>query len=1039
MKDNKKTYWKGLEQLSNDPAFVKNADREFPEYLPISNGEDGRSNRRDFLKMMGFGVAAVSLAACEAPVRKAIPYVNKPVDVDPGIPNYYASTYMQGGDYCSIVVKTREGRPIKIEGNKLSPISQGGVMPQVEASVLSLYDNERLRGPVKGGESVAWETLDSEVTQKLNSVASQGGQIRIVSNTVLSPSTKEVINQFGAKFPTSRHVMYDPTSADGMLQANQESFGTRAIPSYDFSKADVIVSFGADFLGTWLSPVEFTKQYSKTRKLNDGKKDMSRHYQFESNLSLTGANADYRTMIRPSEEAAAVQALHDELRGQGGSQFENIAKAAQDLRDAGRNALVVSGSNDPAVQTVVNAINNQLGAYGTTIDMSVPMMIRQGSDSAMNQFIDDVKAKRVQAVIFYNCNPVYNHPRGTELAEALGGAALTVSTSDRTDETAALCQYTAPDHHFLESWNDAEPKRGHFSFTQPAITPVFKTRQVQESLMVWAGQADFSYFDFLQSRWRGNLPGGNFQMAWDQALMDGVISVSGSATAPADSTATAAAIPAGGQPAFSGNVSAAMSALNRSTAGEGIEIAFYEKVAIGDGSQANNPWLQETPDPVTKSTWDNYLCVSQAWATENGVEAFEGKCNKAVVTVGDKSVTLPILIQPGQAPGTVGIAVGYGRTSAGKVANGVGVNVYPLMQGGAMAVTSGVSIEVLPEKYQIAQTQTHQTYMGRETVIQEATLAAYQENPSAGRYNPHTATWKSEDGEVSPGALSLWKGHNYNNHHWGLVIDMNSCTGCSACHVACQAENNIPVVGRDEVIMRRDMHWMRIDRYYSSDAVEDYTAMEVAAANPEVTFQPMMCQHCNNAPCETVCPVAATTHSTEGINQMTYNRCIGTRYCANNCPYKVRRFNWFKYHDNGQFEDINTSMNNVLGKMVLNPDVTVRSRGVMEKCSLCIQRIQYGKLEAKKEGRRPKDGEIDTACASACPSDAIVFGDMNDPESRIYKMLKIRDTEEADYITEKEILEPRAYHVLEEIGVKPNVSYLTKIRNKEEMSEQTDA
>ncbi len=1040
MKDNKKTYWKGIEQLSNDPAFVKNADREFPEYLPMNNGEEGRSNRRDFLKMMGFGVAAVSLAACEAPVRKAIPYLNKPVDVDPGIPNYYASSFTSGGDYCSVVVKTREGRPIKIEGNTLSPISQGGVFPQVEASVLSLYDNERLKGPLKSGESASWETLDSEVTQKLNAVASQGGQIRIVSNTVLSPTTKKVISEFTAKFPTARHVSYDPISSEGMLQANQNSFGKRAIPAYDFSKADVIVSFGADFLGTWISPIEFTKQYSKTRKLNDGKKTMSRHYQFESNLSLTGANADYRTMIKPSEEAAAVKALYDAVRGQGNAGFEHLSQAATELRRAGGRGLVVSGSNDPAVQTLVNAINNEIGAYGTTLDMARPMMVRQGDESSMNQFIDDLKAKRVQAVIFYNCNPVYNHARGTELAEALANAAVSVSTSDRPDETAVLSQYVAPDHHYLESWNDLEPRQGLFSFVQPAITPVFKTRQAQESFMVWAGQTDFNYFDYLQSQWRGVLPGGNFQMAWDKALMDGVISMEGGPAMATDSTATAEMASPGGQPAFSGNVAGAISAVGRAAKGEGVEIAFYQKVAIGDGSQANNPWLQETPDPVTKATWDNYLTVSQAWATENGVEEKEGYCNRAKVTANGHTVELPILIQPGQAPGTVGIAVGYGRTSAGKVANNVGANVFPMLPASGMAVISGVTVEVLPDMYQIAKTQTHQTYMGRDTVIQEATLPEYKENPSAGRYNPHVATWKTEEGEVSPGALSLWKGHKYNNHHWGMVIDMNSCTGCSACHVACQSENNIPVVGRQEVINRRDMHWMRIDRYYSSDGnPEDLSEIENAAANPEVTFQPMMCQHCNNAPCETVCPVVATTHSTEGINQMTYNRCIGTRYCANNCPYKVRRFNWFKYHDNGNFEDVNTAMNSVLGKMVLNPDVTVRSRGVMEKCSLCIQRIQYGKLEAKKEGRRPQDGEINTACASACPSDAIVFGDMNDPESHIYKMLKIRDTEEADFIIEKEILEPRAYHVLEEIGVKPNVTYLTKIRNKEGASEQADA
>jgi len=1033
MRDNKKTYWKGIEQLSNDPEFVKNADKEFPEFLPINQNEEGGSSRRDFLKMMGFGIAAASLAACEAPVRRAIPYVNKPVDVDPGVPNYYASTYTNGGDYCSVVVKTREGRPIKIEGNNLSKISQGGVNAQVEASVLTLYDNERLRGPKAAGKDTKWETLDKEVINKLNSIAAQGGQIRIVSNTVLSPTTKKVIGDFKAKYPTTEHVMYDTASAEGMLQANEAAFGKRTIPSYDFSKADVIVSFGADFLGTWISPVEFTKQYSKTRKIGSNKKTMSRHYQFESNLSLTGSNADYRTTVKPSEEGKAVAALYNAVAAKTGGQsvsvkgeFKNIDKAAADLLKAKGKSVVVSGSNDPAVQTLVNAINSMLGNYGKTMDLVKSANFKQGDDNAMGKFISDAKAGRIGGVIFMNCNPVYNHPRGGELKDALAKVSLKVSTSERPDETAGLADYVAPDHHYLESWNDAEPKKGTYSLTQPTITPIFNTRQSQQSLLVWAGKSE-EYYDYLQNNWKNILlTSGDFTASWDKTLQDGVLQTEVVAEETEESGTAGEGI----------NVAQAAQAINKNYKGSGVELAIYQKVGLGDGSQANNPWLQEMPDPISKATWDNYLTVSQAWARENDVTAFEGKCNKAKLTVGNKSVVVPILIQPGQAKGTVGLAVGYGRTSAGKVADGRGVDAYPFMTllNGTLSnnVLNGVSIEVLDEKYQIAQTQTHQTYMGRETVIQESVLSEYKKNPSAGRYHPHISTWMEEEGETSPGNLSLWKGHKYKNHHWGMVIDLNSCTGCSACHVACQSENNIPVVGRDEVINRRDMHWMRIDRYYSSDAnPNDLKGLEEAAENPEVTFQPMMCQHCNNAPCETVCPVAATTHSTEGINQMTYNRCIGTRYCANNCPYKVRRFNWFKYHDNGQFEDVNTSMNNDLGKMVLNPDVTVRSRGVMEKCSLCIQRIQYGKLEAKKEGRRPKDEDIDTACASACPADAIVFGDMNDENSRIHKMLQINHKEGADYLIETEIGEPRAYHVLEEIGVKPNVTYLTKIRNKD--------
>ncbi|MBL6445105.1 TAT-variant-translocated molybdopterin oxidoreductase [Fulvivirga sp. 29W222] len=1038
MSDNKKTYWKGIEQLSNDPAFVKNADKEFPEFLPINQNEGGGSSRRDFLKMMGFGIAAVSLAACEAPIRKAIPYVNKPVDVDPGVPNYYASTYTSGGDYCSILVKTREGRPIKIEGNKLSEITQGGTSAQVQASVLTLYDNERLVAPVVEGKEGKWEDLDKAVISKLGSIAAQGGQIRIVSNTILSPTTKKVIEDFKAKYPTAQHVTYDAVSAHGILAANEESFGQRAIPSYDFSKADVIVSFGADFLGTWISPVEFSKQYSKTRKIGPNKKTMSRHYQFESNLTTTGANADYRTPIKPSDEGKAVVALYEAITGGKKSQIKYIDKAATELKKAKGKSLVVSGSNDPAVQLVVNAINNALSNYGSTIDMSTPAYYRQGNDVEMKKFVADAKAGRIAGVIFYNCNPVYNY-KGEDIAGALSKISLKISTADRPDETAVASDYVAPNHHFLESWGDAEPKKGQYSLIQPTITPIFKTRQAEESLLKWTGVDTPDYYSYLKNTWNRDMGVSN----WEQALHDGVYQGSGVANAvEADSVATEVAAVVGAAVPFSGNVSSAVQAINKNYKGSGLELALYQKVGIGDGTQANNPWLQEMPDPVTKSTWDNYLTVSKKWADENGVEYFEGHCNKAKLTVKGVSVELPILIQPGQAEGTVGLALGYGRLNAGKVADGRGVDAYPFVTtlNGAVSynVLSDVTVEVLSEKYQIAKTQTHQTYMGRDNVIQESILSEYKVNPLAGRHEPKISTWMSEDGKVDAGALSLWKGHKYNNHHWGMAIDLNSCTGCSACTIACQSENNVPVVGREEVINRRDMHWLRIDRYYSSDApADDHKGLEQAAANPEVTFQPMLCQHCNNAPCETVCPVAATTHSTEGLNQMTYNRCIGTRYCANNCPYKVRRFNWFKYHDNGDFENINTAMNNDLGKMVLNPDVTVRSRGVMEKCSFCVQRIQYAKLEAKKEGRRPVDGEVTTACASSCPTDAIMFGDMNDKESKIYKMLNIKDTEAADYITEKEIHEPRAYHVLAEIGTKPNITYLTKIRNKD--NEETKA
>ncbi|KPQ18440.1 MAG: alternative complex III molybdopterin oxidoreductase FeS binding subunit ActB [Algoriphagus marincola HL-49] len=1023
MKETKKTYWKGLEQLSNDPEFVKNADREFPE-LPSMISEDGNASRRDFLKMMGFSLAAASLAACEAPVRKAIPYVNKPVDINPSIPNYYASTFASGGDYASIVVKTREGRPIKIDGNKLSPINNGKVNAIVEASVLSLYDKERLTGPYLAGEKTDWASLDAEVKSKVSSA----GNVKIVSNTVLSPSTLKALDLFSESVGGAEVIMYDPLSNYGISKASETMYGQAVVPSYSFDKAKTIVSFGADFLGTWISPIEFAGQYAKTRKISKERPEMSRHYQFESNLSLTGANADYRSPIKASQSGLVVLALYNMLARKAGVttvsapavEVANLEKAANDLWASRGASLVVSGSNDPNVQTVIHAINELLGNNGATVDFASPVHFRKGDDAKMNQFITDLNAGRVGAVIFHNCNPVYDHPRGAELAEGISKARFSLATNMTMDETASLVGALAPDHHFLEAWNDFEPKPGHYSLSQPTISPLFDTRQAQESLLVWAGETT-NYYDFLRNNWETGLytqvaTTDSFQTFWDKSLYNGVLALE---------REVAPLSPIGDVSAAASAVSSAYSADN-----SGAELIVYPKVAIGNGTFANNPWLQETPDPITKATWDNYLTVSQKWASDNGVTMIEENTRKASVTINGKKITVPILIQPGQAEGTFGLALGYGRTKAGRVANGVGVNAYELLDASAgfvnFDITSGVTVEVTGDSYKIARTQTHQTFMARENVIQEATLAEYKQDASAGRYKPEIY----KEGEfIKPSKISLWKGHQYSQHHWGLAIDMNSCIGCSACSVACQVENNVSVVGKEEVLNRREMAWIRIDRYYSSDAAaDDLSGLEKASENPEVTFQPMMCQQCNNAPCETVCPVAATTHSSEGLNQMTYNRCIGTRYCANNCPYKVRRFNWFKYHDNTQFAGVNVAQNDDLGKMVLNPDVTVRVRGVMEKCSMCVQRIQAGKLEAKREKRKIKDGEINVACATACPTDALVFGDMNDPESRVSKLLKI---EENSTSALKEVNEERAYHVLEEINVSPNVWYFTKIRNKD--------
>ncbi|WP_324676459.1 TAT-variant-translocated molybdopterin oxidoreductase [Hymenobacter sp. GOD-10R] len=1006
-------YWKGIEELENSPEFVKNALTEFADFLPVKetygSSDASVAPRRDFLKLMGFGIAAATLASCQTPIKKAIPYLNKPEEVDPGIANFYASSYFNGTDYNSILVKTREGRPIKLEGNPGSPVTRGGLSARAQASVLSLYDGGRLQHFTIKGQKAETARVDQEIRSKL---ASATGRIAIVSPTIISPTTKKVIAEFAARYPNTEHVMYDANSSSALLRANGG-----VLPAYDFSKADVIVSLGADFLGTWLSPVEYARQYITNRKVSSDKRTMSRHFQFEPTMSLTGANADVRVAVKPSEMGAVAAALYNGIVGGGSSSFKNeqLNKAVAELQAHRGRSLVVSSSNDVAVQTLVVAINQTLGNVGTTVDTANPSYVRQGDDARLLRLVNDMNAGTVGAVIFYHANPAYNHPLADKVRSGIAKVPVSISLNDRLDETGSLCYYACPDHNFLESWNDYEPKRGFLSLAQPAISPLFATRQAQDSLLTWAGNRQ-SYYNYLRANWRGVL-GANFQSNWDKAVHDGI--AVGSLT-PAI------------QPQLGGSMTAdqALSTIAGAQKPSGIELALYEKVGVGPGygADANNPWLQELPDPVSKATWGNYLAVPRTMAIADENKWEQGDIVR-ITTANGQSVELPILIQPGQAQGTVSVAIGYGREKAGRVGDKLGANVYPLVAvvnnslGYATTVTK---IEKTGAKSQIAQTQTHHTIMDRKPVVQEATLAEYIKNPKEVTEYDKVAT---PEGLEAPRKVSLWQDYEYKNHHWGMVIDLNSCIGCGSCVLGCQIENNVAVVGKQEVINRREMHWLRIDRYYSSDHHKDefeskgklatYRAMEDPSDNPSVIFQPMLCQHCNHAPCETVCPVLATTHSSEGLNQMTYNRCVGTRYCANNCPYKVRRFNWFSYYSNEKFETVNGHMFTDLGRMVLNPDVTVRARGVMEKCSFCVQRIQLAKLEAKKQKRRPKDGEVVTACAQSCPTQAIVFGDLLDPESQVHK------------ITRREHGE-RGFYVLDSINTQSNITYLTKIRNTEE-------
>lgn len=1033
-----KKYWKSTEELENNQAFLQESEKEFTEQIPVDEflGNNSLSssstNRRDFLKFLGFSVGAATLAACESPVKKAIPYLNKPEEVTPGVANWYASTYWEGRDYCPVLVKTREGRPIFIEGNNLSTITRG-VNARVQASVLSLYDSGRMQGPAKEGELTTWDVVDGEISAKLSEIRSNGGKVGVVTPSLISPSTKKAIDDFcasfsgetetGETFPNASHVVYDAISYSAIRKANGKSFGEEVVPSYSFDKANVIVSVGADFISSWLSPIEFSAQYASGRKAG---KDMSKHIQFEANMSLTGSNADERFGVKPSQYGAVLSGIYNQIaklvgapslkRAEiSGELAEKLNAAANHLLKNKGKSIVVVGTNNVEHQELANGINSLLGNYGNTIDLGSPMLSVQSDDDAVKDLVKEMNSGSVDALVLYGVNPCYTMPDADGFVAAMTKVGLTISFADRIDETAKLCGYVCPDNHYLESWGDANPRPGFYSLQQPTIKPLFNTRQAQESLLKWAG-VSVNYRDYVKE----NLTTNHFSsgISWDKCLHDGVAENQWEF-----SSLEKREIPLGTE-INSESLSAAGALVAVAKEPAGYELTLYEKTGIGNGSHANNPWLQELPDPVSKVCWDNYLTMNPIEMKEKGFNTMLGQVQEAdvvSVTVNGKSVNVPVYPQYGQARGTLGLALGYGRVGSGAAGDGVGVNAYAL-NSGLDTQLSNVEMSGTVGKYHIASTQTHHTMMGRDTV-RETTLDEYLDDPKSN--NPDVLITSIDHKKKKAHELNLWRSHPREGHFWNLSVDLNACIGCGSCVVACTSENNVPVVGKEEIRRSRNMHWLRIDRYYSSDMTEQkaenqelgsvgkYKAMEVPSETPEVVFQPIMCQHCNHAPCETVCPVAATTHSSEGLNQMVYNRCVGTKFCLNNCPYKVRRFNWFNYNDNTDFASVNPAQDD-LGRMVLNPDVTVRARGVMEKCSMCVQRIQEGKLKAKKEGRKIKDGEFTVACATACPTDGIVFGDVNDPKSKVAELRE----------------DPRRYYLLEELNTQPSVHYLTKVRNK---------
>jgi molybdopterin-containing oxidoreductase family iron-sulfur binding subunit len=1084
MSSNKK-YWKSVEELNENSSIVETLKQnEFVAEIPTDEFlgdkdtlEESSTTRRDFLKYVGFSTAAASLAACEGPVKKAIPYVVQPTEIIPGVANYYATTIANGFDFASVLVKTREGRPIKIQNNVMAT-TNGSANARVNASVLGLYDSLRVQGPKKAGSSISWDTFDSETTKKLTDLAAANKKIVLLTQTFASPSTNKLVSEFKNKYGNVNHVVYDAISESAALDAYQAKYGERGLANYDFSKAMTIVSIGADFLGDWQGG-GFDFGYAKNKVPNHGK--MSRHIQFESNMSLTGANADKRVPLTPTAQKLALAKLYTYIVGGSVSGTlpakieEAVKNAASQIKKAGSNAVVVTGIQDVNAQTIVLEINSAL--QSKAFDPITPIKTRQGSDKAVTKLVADMKAGEVGAIIMSGVNPVYSLANASDFSEGLKKVELSIAFSLKEDETSTQTEYIAAAPHYLESWGDVEIKKGHYSLMQPTIRPLFNTRQFQDALLKWTGNED-TYHDYIKSNWNSSVLGGH---SFNKALHDGVFvyasSLEGINNASTETITTSttelkdkkkrtlvgglihgAAVGIGlkdedkdefvtttsttslndsSGSSISGVVSgiAAVKALASSAKSTGLELSLYTKVGMGDGQQANNPWLQEFPDPITRTSWDNYLTVSKADADALGLmnkHVANGALNGsyANVTVNGVSLTVPVLIQPGQAKGSVGLSFGYGKTKGLKEEMQTGVNAFALYNN--FNTVQNVTVEAAAGEHEFASVQLHNTLMGRGDIIKETSLEIFNTKDKQ-EWNPMAmVSLDHKETPVTDPKVDLWDEFDRSiGHHFNLSIDLNSCTGCGACVIACHAENNVPVVGKSEVRRSRDMHWLRIDRYYSSEesfegdnekkenisglgsSLSEFGEMEHASDNPQVAFQPIMCQHCNHAPCETVCPVAATSHGRQGQNHMAYNRCVGTRYCANNCPYKVRRFNWFLYNGNDEFD---YHMNDDLGRMVLNPDVVVRSRGVMEKCSMCIQMTQKTILDAKRDGRVIKDGEFQTACSAACSSGAMVFGDINDKESEVAKLKE----------------DNRMYHLLEHVGTKPNVQYQTKVRNTTE-------
>ena len=1004
-------FWRSLEERARAEELEALVRRESPRHAALF---EGALDRRAFLKLLGASLALAGLTACGArmPVEQIVPNVRNPEGAAPGQTLFYATAATHGGYALGLLVESHEGRPTKVEGNPIHPASLGATDHFAQASVLTLYDPDRSQTVMRLGEISSWGEFLVELRRALASLRDRGGEgLRVLTETVTSPTLADQLKGLLAEFPRAVWHQWEPAGRDNARAGARLAFGDYADTICHFDKAEVVLSLGADFLASGPAAVRYARDFMSRRRVRaegvgaQGAR-MSRLYVVECAPTCTGAAADHRLPVRASEVQNVALALAAALGVSQGlttdapttAHADWIAAVARDLEQHRGACVVTAGEGQPPfVHALAHAINQQLGCVGQTVSY-VEAVEANPTDqlASLRQLVGDMNAGKVELLVVAGGNPAYDAPADFAFADAMQKVPLRVRHGLYYDETSALCHWHVPEAHYLETWGDARAFDGTASVIQPLIAPLYAGKSAHELLAAFSARPDRAGYDIVRDYWRrargqagagiegtqatqsGANSDSQFGAWWDGVLRDGVVP---------DTAARPKAVTL--KTDLAAQVSPASGAQPAAT-DDALEIVFRPDPSVYDGRYANNGWLQELPKPLTKITWDNVALMSPATAKRLGVSedpaARGGEHGQMIVSVVElrhqgRSVRAPAWVMPGHADGSVTVQLGYGRTRAGSVGSNRGFDAYGLRTSAALTFAGGLEVTNTGETYSLACTQAHHSMEGRD-LVRLAGLEEYRVRPDFAR----------TDADDPVQAASLYPQWPYEGYAWGMAIDTSTCVGCNACVVACQAENNIPVVGREEVMHAREMHWLRVDRYYTG-----------APGNPRTVFQPVPCMHCENAPCELVCPVEATTHSDEGLNEMTYNRCVGTRYCSNNCPYKVRRFNFFEYSD----------YQTPLVKLQRNPEVSVRSRGVMEKCTYCVQRIQLVKINAEREGRAVRDGEITTACQQACPTEAIVFGNVNDPASRVSKLKR----------------EPANYSLLAELNTRPRTTYLATVRN----------